>query len=420
VTRKRVVLYVSIAAVFVLLSGFAWSRRGQAGAVPDTVVLRGELEGSTGASLVEWGDVGALPALPLASVAVVSAGSTLTIPAIPGLSGVAAILDGTPLQVDRQESSFVIKVKTIDGTGPAELIVVESFQGGTISLPITVYVGATQAVGVNSDSDNIAGASLSRQLTVPWSELGFTPAHESDAIGPQAIALDRDGRLIVLDTVNSRVVTVNDQAELETLIKLPSQTFTNIAVSDSGDLVYALDPLHAQGVDVLTGRAFTLSPVVMRFPLGLKYTVDDEGTIFVQNPADGAGYSIGSSSQATADSTRSLDWTRVVMLNDNTALIQPTVLDAPLALTFPEAKAIGVTGASRLDNGKIVMLTSLLIGDTPTTELVIIDHGNARTVPISFEGAVSMTTNMASDGRSVTIAYPTKNGLVITTYDVEA
>lgn len=381
--------------------------------------VSGEIVNETAVSLDTWADASRVPVMPIEPLTTVEEGQPIIIGAVAGLSDVSARLNGTSLKVSRERDAFVIRVGSIDGTGAAEIVIEERFDDGSrVSVPFTVYANPTPTAAVAAESE-LRSASSASTVVVGWEHLGVTDGVEGDTVGPQAIAALDDGRIAILDTVNSRVLGVDPSGEVSTLTRLPTASFIDLVGPSAGGRVLAIDSLNALAVDVSTGVVETLPPLVARLPLGLDYSLDAAGTLFVTNPGDGAEYSIardtGRALDASGSTTRRLDSSRL-WLDRSMLNIQRDAEAAPVAVDLGAVESVSVYDKAELGGGRVAVLVETRANgaDSARTEILTLDGTTVRSIPVEFNPGVLMGNPMTVTGSTLTIANPTDQGLALT------
>lgn len=83
-------------------------------------------------------------------------------------------------------------------------------------------------------------------------EIGRLLPQEASAEGPMSFAVDRDGRVAILDQVNGRVVVFARGEDAQT-VALPTNTYQDIAIEPSGGLVL-MDRLVSRALLFLSSR----------------------------------------------------------------------------------------------------------------------------------------------------------------------
>lgn len=110
--------------------------------------------------------------------------------------------------------------------------------------------GASPAGPTSAPASRTAGPRVEIAFRAPWgsgpAELGHSRPQEGNPEGPMSFAVDRDGRVLVLDEVNSRV-QVFAGGKAAKSVPLPADTFQDIDLGPRGDLVL-LDWLARQSV----------------------------------------------------------------------------------------------------------------------------------------------------------------------------
>jgi hypothetical protein len=372
------------------------------------------LESSTGVRITDWESAARLPLLPANAITMVNAGDQFSISKIGGLVDVQASLNGTALRVDSTEESFVITVGAVDGVGAAELILTERFSDGDeVALPFTTF---TSRAAIVADPPKIVNVKVDGTRVAPWGSFGQTEGIEGDLSGPESVAVTPNGDHLLLDTVNDRVLAVANDGTTDVRLKLDGGPFGSFVQSPDRALLLAIDIQHARAVNVLSGHSIDLPAFVSNLALGTKFSLDNEGTFFVQNPGDGASYSIGRITESTLtrsdEALRDLSAPRV-WVDGGLIFVQPDLSQEPLAVALADkGGTISVFDTATLLDGRVVALVGVSNEGGTTTGLVVSGVDAAHLVPLDFASGAVMRDPLTVTESGVTIASLTTAGVV--------
>lgn len=419
--------FIGIVGVLLLGLGGGLAVRAAASQSPAVPVVGLPLSETTAASSESFDRASKAPVLPAAAVMTVHPGTQLAFLRTRGLDDLVARLNGVNLEVVGTDEAFFVNVDRFEGTGPAELSVVQVFEDGSqLTLPLAVYA----TTGVDAE----AAASVTpteftpdvRELALNWGsgegEVGRAGGQEGETLVPTDIAsLDAD-RIAISDPVNGRVIAVDGDGNVATIGRLPSQAFIQILEEPVSGQLIAVDPISAKAVVVEDGTPTLVPGIISALPPGLQYNIRTDGGFYVMNPADGAEYSLGTASGggylSEGSMRRSLVASRVSVTETEFAF-QKTVNDAPMWITIPDIDHMSVLDKTTLADGTVAMLVASTADMTLTYRLVVVTAGGAV-----FDGKLDLGTpgfmvqRLASTDRTVHILGGTVDALTITSVDV--
>jgi hypothetical protein len=402
------------------IAGLVTINLNQANASRQATVIDGVVNAETGANLEGWTKATHRPIMPAEGQTAIAPGHEIAIGKVGGLTGVSATLNGTPLKTREQDEDFVLTVGPIEGSGVASLLVSERFEDGSVlDVPYTVYADPVAGGGRRaSRAEPVLGNAVSA-VSIGWEQVGLLS--EGEQFGPRAIASLDGGGVAVLDTVNSRVISVSASGEVGDLRALPTATFVSFA--SNGSQLLAIDPITLQAVDVNSGEVFGLPAIVQVLGISGEFSLDESGALYGVNPGDGVPYVIGRLAdrsgsrrfEATGDISRNKNAGRV-NAEGNRLLVQRSIARPLEEFDLGTIDAVSVIDFDQLGDGRTVVLVSTVSGDKAGAQLVTIDGADATIFDVDLNVGVSMNTHMTTDGKTVTIASATATGLSLTTY----
>jgi len=406
------------------MASIAVMQVGSAEPVPERVTL-GDPVSSVLNLTIDGSLTERIPVLPVEAIPTLGSNSSVTFGKNAGLTSVSATLNGQRLNVSDIDGAFVVDTSTAEGEGAGTLIVAQSFSDGTSAvLPYTIYFSNDNPPRETDIESGGIRATTERVLTWGTAEgqVGRLTAKESETLIPGAIAATSDGTLLVLDTVNQRVVN-GSEARFGTIVAdLPGIPYLAFATSTGPGKVLAIDPINGTSVDVATGAIITLPALTAALPADTDYSLDENGTLFVPNPADGVRYSIaqmnGDQFRTDGNIERILDEPRVWRASSNEIAFQSTPTEPAITIRIDDAADLAIIDSVHSDNGEI-LLVAVGDGKSYTTRLVHIStDGEATSLDIPFNAALTMTSHLAATGSTVTVASAEDDGLHLRSYRI--
>jgi hypothetical protein len=367
-----------------------------------------------------------LPVIPRVPVLEIAQGTEVTVPAVQGLEKLSATLNGVDQKVAVVGDGFVVTIGEITGTGFADLVFTEHFaDGSSATVPVTVRAGSIARAALVDATDSLGTPTSSIRLE--WGDgsnaVGQVGGDESDIIVPAGIGLLEDGSVGILDTVNSRVISVVDGQKPLVVGDLPTPTFTYLVRSPSGQMVLAIDPINAIAVRVSTDDKLALPPIVSKLPLGMKFALDDDGALYLQSPVDGVFYSIATLDGArqefvsTGLMERRLDFARAAVTGYDAVSIQPDLGTEPVEYGVGTSGQTSIMGMASGD-GVVALLTAQMLGEVPTYRVVAATADGARTFEVNLDAYASVYDRLVVADGKLHVAYATAKAFVIDTYQL--
>lgn len=137
--------------------------------------------------------------------------------------------------------------------GPVRVLADAPPDAGTTGAPLAV-TRRIRSTGASADGGTADARDPNVHAKLGWgsgpNELGRDRPEEGNAEGPMSVAVDRQGRALVLDQVNGRIVRLDEKGEPAGTIPIPVQMAQDLAVTEDGKTL-VMDRLVDRSVAIL-------------------------------------------------------------------------------------------------------------------------------------------------------------------------